>query len=95
MRSLLLKSADLRLTAAGAQKHDWLREAEDLSQTPRKDSTFREEVTRSLLSFRWEKFEGGLYLVLSATGPVGQVIVVCKLLTSFSTTVAPIVVNLL
>ncbi|CBN77927.1 n/a [Ectocarpus siliculosus] len=52
VRSLLLKSADLRLTAAGAQKHDWLREAEDLSQTPRKDSTFREEVTRSLLSFR-------------------------------------------
>ncbi|CAB1110176.1 unnamed protein product [Ectocarpus sp. CCAP 1310/34] len=52
VRSLLLKSADLRLTAAGAQKHDWLREAEDLSQTPRKDSTFREEVTQSLLSFR-------------------------------------------
>ncbi|CAM9736038.1 unnamed protein product [Ectocarpus sp. 8 AP-2014] len=52
VRSLLLKSADLRLTAAGAQKHDWLREAEDLSQTPRKDSTFREQVTRSLLSFR-------------------------------------------
>ncbi|CAN0151245.1 unnamed protein product, partial [Ectocarpus sp. 12 AP-2014] len=52
VRSLLLKSADLRPTAAGAQKHDWLREAEDLSQTPRTDSNFREEVTRSLLSFR-------------------------------------------
>lgn len=52
VRSLLLKSPDLRLTAEGAQKHDWLRGAEDLSQTPRKCAYFRADVTQSLLDFR-------------------------------------------
>eukprot|EP00752_Nemacystus_decipiens_P006678 g6005.t1 len=52
VRSLLLKSPDLRLTAEGAQKHDWLRGAEDLSQTPQKCAYFRADVTQSLLDFR-------------------------------------------
>lgn len=52
VRSLLLKSPHLRLTTAGAQKHEWLRGAEDLSQTPQQDARFREEVTQSMLNFR-------------------------------------------
>ncbi|CAN0502967.1 unnamed protein product, partial [Laminaria digitata] len=52
IRSLLLKSPELRLAAAGAQQHAWLKGAEEASQTPRKDSSFREEVTRSMVDFR-------------------------------------------
>lgn len=52
VRSLLLKSPDLRLTAEGAQKHNWLRGAEDLSQAPQKCAYFRADVTQSLLDFR-------------------------------------------
>lgn len=52
VRSLLLKSPDLRLTAEGAQKHGWLRGAEDLSQAPRECADFRADVTQSLLDFR-------------------------------------------
>ena len=52
VRSLLLKTPVLRLTAEGAQNHGWLRGAEDLSQAPQKCAYFCADVTQSLLDFR-------------------------------------------
>ncbi len=52
VRSLLLKNPALRLTAADAQKHGWLKGAEDLSQAPKECADYRNGVTQSLLDFR-------------------------------------------
>lgn len=53
IRSLLQKRPSLRATAAAAQGHAWLKEAEDKSQAPRTaDPSFVNDVAQSMLDFR-------------------------------------------